>query len=351
MGSDIQGGAQHFAAVNSGCGFVSYYKEVFGSPNIKKRYIIKGGPGTGKSSLMRQVASAALRRGREVVFYRCSSDPDSLDGIIIDGRVAFLDGTAPHVYEPQLAGAEDEIINLGEFWDAEGLYRSYNEIAALSALKSGAYARAYRFLSAAMNVEENNRALALPALKRSKLLGAAERLMRAMPRGKGFELSYGFVNAIGMKGRCHLDTYERLAQRTYAIYDSYGLGTELLAAIIDIARDKELKIKVSYMPLMPSLPDAVFIEDTDTAFVLCRDSELSDSARVNMKRFVDGEAVEGIRSEYRFNLRLCDALMTSASNALEAAGEYHFKLEKIYTSCMDFKAQERFIRELCDKII
>ena len=196
----------HFAAVNSGYGFLSFYGEIFGNDRIKRRYIIKGGPGTGKSSFMKKVAEAAEGRGRTVEYYRCSSDPDSLDGIIIDGEVALLDGTAPHVYEPVIAGAADEIINLGEFWDSDSLYLRYNEIAALSALKSNAYNRAYKFLGAALNVEEINRSLAGHALLREKMNAAVLRLLRNLPDGDKFELSYGFVNAIGMKGRTHLET-------------------------------------------------------------------------------------------------------------------------------------------------
>ena len=45
-----------FAAANTGRGFVSYFDEIFFCDDIKQRYVIKGGPGTGKSSIMRRVA-------------------------------------------------------------------------------------------------------------------------------------------------------------------------------------------------------------------------------------------------------------------------------------------------------
>ena len=77
---------KYFAAANSGEGFVSYFGEVFRPEEFQQIYIIKGGPGTGKSYFMRQVAEAAERQGENVVYWYCSSDPDSLDGITV-GRM------------------------------------------------------------------------------------------------------------------------------------------------------------------------------------------------------------------------------------------------------------------------
>ena len=44
-----------FAAANSFNGFVSYFDCIFDSKDFSKIYVLKGGPGTGKSSLMRSV--------------------------------------------------------------------------------------------------------------------------------------------------------------------------------------------------------------------------------------------------------------------------------------------------------
>ena len=46
---------QCFAASNSCEGFKSYYGEIFAGPGIERLYVIKGGPGTGKSHFMRTV--------------------------------------------------------------------------------------------------------------------------------------------------------------------------------------------------------------------------------------------------------------------------------------------------------
>lgn len=341
---------EHFAALNSGRGFVSFYKDVFGARQIKRRYIIKGGPGTGKSSFMRRVARIAEERGRRVEYFRCSSDPESLDGIIIDGETAFMDGTAPHTYEPEIAGAADDIVNLGAFWDSDRLYQNYNEIAVLSSLKSGSYSKAYRFLSAAMNVFEINSDMSATLLKEEKMLDAAERIMRRFPRGRGYSVKYGITSAIGMGGCVRLDTYERVADKVYCIYDSYELGSRFLLMLIGEAKNRDMPIKVSYKPLCPDMPDALFLVDERVAFVISENIDISGAAKINMKRFVDNERADAIKSEYRANRRLIDALIESATEALADAGKYHFRLEKIYTSCMDFEAENSFVEDFCEKL-
>ena len=138
----------YFAASNSEKGFTSYYKECFDTARIGYLYAIKGGPGTGKSRFMREVAQYAQQRGWSAELIYCSSDADSLDGVILtkegDG-IALLDATAPHVYEPTLPGVREELINLGAFWDRQKLQAYGEEIALLNRQKSRAYRNAYRY--------------------------------------------------------------------------------------------------------------------------------------------------------------------------------------------------------------
>ena len=73
----------YFAASNSAKGFFSYYKECFDTPRIRHLYAIKGGPGTGKSRFMREVAECGEGAGWQCEYIYCSSDPDSLDGLFV----------------------------------------------------------------------------------------------------------------------------------------------------------------------------------------------------------------------------------------------------------------------------
>ena len=109
-----------FAGGNTGIGFYSCFEDILPKGQRKRMFYIKGGPGVGKSTLMRRVAQAAAQAGQPVEYYHCSSDPDSLDGIALPGLGwAMMDGTSPHVYDPVTPGARDTLIPLGDCLDAE----------------------------------------------------------------------------------------------------------------------------------------------------------------------------------------------------------------------------------------
>ena len=89
---------QYFLGANSPTGFYSLYDQLLPPEQARAIYILKGGPGCGKSTLMRRVAAQAGEAGLAVERILCSGDPGSLDAVVIpELGVALVDGTAPHV--------------------------------------------------------------------------------------------------------------------------------------------------------------------------------------------------------------------------------------------------------------
>lgn len=343
-----------FAAANSGRGFVSFYPEVFEGNGIMRRYLIKGGPGTGKSTLMRAVAQKALDEGMCVEYYRCSSDPESLDAVVIEGRVAVIDATSPHCVEPRLAGANDEIINLGAFWNAEGLAARRGEIEVLSNNKSESYECAYNFISAACKVRKNTKKLFEKFINKDKMRKSVLCISRTIPKQEGFSARVGLRSAVGMSGEVSLDTYEQMADKIYWIKDPYGIGTLFLDMLIEESRRRKNSIRVSYDPLEPSEPDALFFEKSKTAFIIAEGRcEGKDNKYINMKRFVDipADISSALRRKSRELKKIDEQLVGLATESLEGAGTSHFELEKIYKSCMDFKSLEKFSSLFLERII
>jgi len=64
------------------------------------RYLIKGRPGSGKSTLMKEVIKKATSLRYDVDIYHCSLDPLSIDMVIISELdFCIFDATAPHEYD------------------------------------------------------------------------------------------------------------------------------------------------------------------------------------------------------------------------------------------------------------
>ena len=152
----------YFAASNGYRGFTSLFDKVFNPRDFTKIFIIKGGPGTGKSSLMKKLCIYAKECGfyTEAVF--CSSDPTSLDGIIIkskDKKIAFLDGTSPHTTDCKYPGAVEELLDLGEGFKTNALEGRQKDIITLNQRKSYFYSCAYTSLNSAGVINDKIRSV------------------------------------------------------------------------------------------------------------------------------------------------------------------------------------------------
>ena len=87
----------YYLGANAPSGFYSLYDQLIDPEQARDVRILKGGPGCGKSTLMKQVGTAMEEAGLTVEYVRCSGDPDSLDAIVIPAiGAAVVDGTAPH---------------------------------------------------------------------------------------------------------------------------------------------------------------------------------------------------------------------------------------------------------------
>ena len=78
--------------------------------NVSKRYLIKGRPGTGKSTFLKRLSAKLRENGFDVEEYYCSFDKNSLD-MVVSRELSFcvFDSTAPHEKFPQRES--DEILD------------------------------------------------------------------------------------------------------------------------------------------------------------------------------------------------------------------------------------------------
>lgn len=149
-------GQKFFSGGNSGEGFHNYFDGILPVwERLERFFIIKGGPGVGKSTLMKRVAAKAEEEGEETEYFYCSGDPDSLDAIrLVKRGILFADGTAPHCLDPVFPGAVEEILNLGEQIDRKRIVKYREEVERLTRQNKLSYRRAYAYLKAAAALEE-----------------------------------------------------------------------------------------------------------------------------------------------------------------------------------------------------
>ena len=348
-----------FAAGNSRLGFHSYFESCF-RDRVSHLLCIKGGPGTGKNTLMRAVAREGERRGYRNEYYYCSSDPDSLDAVLLldeKHSVGLVDATAPHVFEGKLPGVQEEIVDLGQFWHRSRLLARQDDIVLWNQQKAKGYRDAYRYLAGVGEVSDILYDLTLSTIDAPKLERTATRLLRGIPPQKEGQVRIGLCDSIGMRGRVTLDTYLHLGERLCLIEDYYDSGFALVRRLANIAFERKIASRVSYHPVLPDRIDALFLEDSKTVFVVGERQEMLEAAErmpharlIDMRRLVRREQVRASRDRIRGAARLREALLDGACDALQEVKEAHFKLEEVYAAAMDFDAKERYTKELCKRL-
>lgn len=139
-----------FPAANTPDGFYSEFGSIYNEKEDNKVIFIKGGSGTGKSTLMKKITQDAENLGFETELFFCSSDPSSLDGVrIIDKKTAIVDATSPHIQDPFVPGITGKIYNIADFWNEQLLHPYKQEVLELLNQKKKHFDDCYKHLKAA----------------------------------------------------------------------------------------------------------------------------------------------------------------------------------------------------------
>ncbi|MBE6773384.1 MAG: hypothetical protein E7544_04065 [Ruminococcaceae bacterium] len=347
-----------FPAANTPKGFVSFFDEIYNPYRDCESYIIKGGPGTGKSSFMRRIAEAAEKKGFATERFFCSSDPSSLDALLIpDKRLSLCDGTAPHIIEPRFPGAVENIINLGDFWDKRKLRKSADEIRRLFFENSIYHRRSAAYLAAAGHINMQNRKIAADYINRDKIDSFASRFIyrEITPKKKGEigERSRRFLSAISPKGNIFLaDTVKSLCPRAVGIDDREGVVSSLITERIGEGAVKNgYDVIYCHCPMNPEDSEHILVPEKGVALVRVNGAsgETECDRIIHTGRFMNDGFYKN-RSLLRFNSRVRDELIRESIACLRQAKVIHDKLENIYMDAMDFDLLNEFTESFIDDI-
>lgn len=333
-----------FLGANSANGFVSLYDHIIDRETANRVYILKGSPGSGKSSFMRQVGKQITAAGYESHTITCSNDPDSLDGIVFPQLgVALMDGTAPHVVEPLIPECVDTLVNLGQWIDKQSLFPFRHEILSLIQQKKKPYESAARCLQAAQVLEDEafNMMITSDSIRKieRRAKGIISREIRPGAQGPVKEC---FLSAITPKGLiCHFDTARALCPRLYLLKDNYGLAHLMLAPILKAVRQQNLPAYACYNPLRPGTQlESLLLPTLGVGFITANDilPYQGDSfRRVRLDACLDADLVQMHKQRLRFLTKCKRAFLDEAVDMLAQAHEIHDKLEAIYNPHVDFQ--------------
>ena len=314
---------QYFAARNGYDGFTSYFGDVFCPSHFTKIFILKGGPGTGKSTLMKRLENAFLNDCNKVDCILCSSDKGSYDGIILeknDRRIAVIDGTAPHATDPTLPVVCEEIVNLEKAIREPLISKSRLALEELWEKKKEQYALAYHFLLVCGEIDRNYTAVSNSvdsSEEKSRMLYALERLTYL----KNSRVRKKLYECFGKDG-----LYRLTPQQTQSETLSFNRSSFAHEYLCET--------------LLQRHADADFI-------INCLDGKVD---KINMPSIALTLSFDEHRAMDDELISIYNDSSLIAKSHFATASMFHFEMEKYYTDALDFSALDDIFYNLQEKV-
>lgn len=350
---------QYFLGANSPQGFYSLYDQLIDVEQARAVYILKGGPGCGKSTLMRRVADRAEQLGHTVERVLCSGDPDSLDAVVLpELGAALVDGTAPHVVEPRYPGAVEHYVNLGACYDAQALSPLLPQLRQSMAGYKDCYNRAYRALSAASQLTEESRLTLLTQNTLNKLQKRASGILsRERKRRKNTspgQVRQRFLSAVTHKGViCHYDTALAQCSRIYELRDSYHMSHIMLSYLLSGFSQAGYDVVACPDPMFPQQLEHLLVPQLSLAFLSCpAGTSLPHKPyrRIRLDAMPEADLLRLHRPRLRFSAKVAKALMDDAVQSLAQAKAMHDRLEAVYNPHVDFQQVDALAQDIIRKL-
>lgn len=327
---------RYFLASNSGRGFWSEYDSQL--KDVDRVALIKGGSGTGKSTLLKKIAVSAKNKGYDVEIWHCSGDPKSVDGVYIkELKRAAVDATSPHAIGADEPGVKDVIFDVASNIENGKLTGKREEIENLIKCKKAHFTRAYQHLKCALCHYTNLLEIEKQAVDERKIRRIASEycqklLLENDDETRGRVL---FSRAISPSGENEF--FDHLKDK--CVYKVKG-GAFATRVFFDEIRNMA-KGTFFRHPLDPLAFEGVV--QGDVAIV--------DIERANKQEgeVIDLERCEHFNAQDALDEKNNELVQTAlAVERLNRARQAHGLLEKIYIGAMNFDGNDKILQDMSE---
>jgi len=354
----------YFPGTNSAYGFYSLYHHII-NENANRIFLLKGGPGVGKSTFMKKIGEELAGRGSRLEYHYCSSDPDSLDAIVIPHlQVALIDGTTPHDRDPKYPGVLDEFVNLGVCWNSDELLNFKEEIMSLTLKVKRCFALAYSYLAEAYTAYHEINRIYYSINNKTEFIDLYNNISDKIFPSIQFKKPASehprslFAHSITPKGIISL--LHTLIDDSYNIYaiksNEFSLGSkELISKITQTAWDIGYKVEKLHCPFDPVHIDGLIMPELKSVII-----NTSPPFHDNIHCLNNNNFYEEYNLTYTLDYPEIDyvnetcvriqQLLKRTYDYLGKAKNNHEQLEYFYLKAMDFTRVEKLRQEILQKI-
>ena len=331
-----------FPGSNTCAGFWGYYANL--RARARRCIILKGGPGVGKSTMIKAAGQHYEELGQPVIYFHCSGDPDSLDGMLApEADFLMLDGTAPHPVDPTMPGAEDGIVNLGVCLDEKELRSHRDEIEAVTREMAACFAQAHRYLKGAETLRGDAEAVYRAAFSEKARRNLQRELLSLLPGGPEGEAFHLYAQAITGQGVIQqIDSI--LTDTVYCLDVPWGFpADDLLQRLQRGAADACLAMECYHDPLNGKGLLHLAVGSSLFTTAVAADQPLFSPQ-------LDQAMLRRQGARLAFDRAVYDLTLNQAVEALAQAKEKHDQLERYYMDAMDYGRLSAIRQELMEAL-
>ena len=363
----------YFPGNNTPKGFFSYYGYILSQREANKLICIKGGPGTGKSTFLKNVGKQLEVQGMDVDYLHCSADANSLDGILLpEKKIALIDGTSPHVIDPVTPGAVDYIINFGEFWDDSSITDEKDNIITFNENCSRWYRIAYNDLRASKAVLDNLSMIQDEGIELSELYKLAAEIIAKEYKFYDISIKAGHIKkffATGITPTGCVNYSKSLVKdidKVYLINVPEGYRNHsFMHVLLEGAIYRGFDAECYYCPMDPEEKiEHLIIPELSLAFlttnkwhdlepwdITCEDGKIKDIILIDISDYQSIYFAERQKDLLHQLSKSYAEMMQLALSAFGKAKEAHDLVEKFYIKNMDFSRVDALVEQTVKEIL
>lgn len=316
----------YFFGSNTPFGFAPAHGEVLAADTL---VILKGGAGTGKSTLMKKAATVAAHAGYDTVLYHCSSDENSLDGVYIKSlNSAVVDGTAPHVIEAEVPLCKHFVFNLLDKADKNKIKAHTSAVENCMIYNKQYFTNAYCYLNCAYRLQDNLNSLIIDNIDRLDVINIASDIYDKIkadcaPGAKTLR----YCSAISDKGPYNYYDNNFEGYNVYYLDTEYDIvGAEVLRRIIAKLDYDGIQHTVLLNPMLKECPEGIIVSNNLVGYKYSSDNayDLKMALKPFNRHFVSSDTP------------VVENLINMAVTNIGYAHRSHTEIEKRYYECMEW---------------
>ncbi len=313
-------------------------------------YYIKGGPGTGKSTLMRKLSDAFPDERKS--FYYCSSDPKSLDAVVFEDKKFFIaDATAPHEGNVKLPFVTGEIIDLASSLGQDKLMDAKDKIIYLNEQNQACHSLVKKYLAEICVFQEKLISVGKDKIKKSALKKFVNELVTSNLEEKDCKnpsISYKQRISNTPDGKvCKTENVRLIILKDELLYASLYIVEEFIKYAVSKGYSAEITKSATIESYKNIL---VFIPELN--LMLCAEQNLfeNDAEITDLKDLYCDDLLEELKTFVSFTQNSISQAEENIKNTLSKALQIHDNLEEFYIDAIDKHSLDKKFNELKRKI-